>query len=201
MNLQPNTHNAHNTQEHNQSPQDDLETLEKEIQDALNSFENDFASFASEQVTQNTELEELFFEDREKFFKKIIEMQNEFLSGLKSKMAKADELKSTKDANNKKADFEAKLKEFAQAHPDVDVNELIEFASALPQDVQDQLNELPSKFFYEALYELYKRKDEIQGEQGEKEETPTKETLPQQIQGVSLNQELASEANLPMTRQ
>lgn len=181
-----------------QTSQDELGLLEQEIQDGLNSFENDFASFASEQVNQNTELEELFFENREEFFKKIIEMQNEFLAGIKEKMGKAQELKTAKQENDKKADFEAKLKEFADAHPDVEINELMQFASQLPQDVQEQLNQLPSQFFYNALYELWKRKDEFTQENPQDQ---NQETLPQQINGVATNQELSAEANLPMTRQ
>ena len=177
------------------SPQDELSILEGEISDAMNAFENDFALAAAQKVNENLELENLFFDDREEFFRQIVSFQNEFLEEIKGKMSKADELRGSIQENHKQTDFNSKMQEFAKAHPEINMQELMEFANTLPQELKDQLNELPIKFFFDALLEIFNRKDELNPQQ------PAEESLPQRINGVATNQEFSADENLPMTRQ
>lgn len=180
------------------SPQDELNTLEGEINDAMNAFEHDFALAAAQKVNENPELEELFFDNREEFFKRIVSFQNEFLESIKGKISKANELRGEIDESQKQADFDTKLQEFAKAHPQINMQELMEFANTLPQEIREQLDQLPTKFFFDTLLELYNRKDEILGDT---QKQPQEESLPDQINGVASNQELNADENLPMTRQ
>lgn len=183
------------------TPQDELSVLEGEISDAMNAFESDFALAAAQKVNESPELESLFFDDREEFFKQILTFQNEFLEGIKSKMSKASELRGSIEENGKQADFDNKMQEFAKAHPEVDIQELMAFADTLPQEIKDQLNELPPRFFFDALLEIFNRKDELGGEQPQVKSGAGGAGLPEQLNGVASNQELSADENLPMTRQ
>lgn len=183
------------------TPQDELSVLEGEISDAMNAFESDFALAVAQKVNESPELESLFFDDREEFFKQILTFQNEFLEGIKSKMSKASELRGSIEENGKQADFDSKMQEFAKAHPEVDIQELMAFADTLPQEIKDQLNELPPRFFFDALLEIFNRKDELGGEQPQAKSGAGGAGLPEQLNGVASNQELGADENLPMTRQ
>lgn len=183
------------------TPQDELSVLEGEISDAMNAFESDFALAVAQKVNESPELESLFFDDREEFFKQILTFQNEFLEGIKSKMSKASELRGSIEENGKQADFDSKMQEFAKAHPEVDIRELMAFADTLPQEIKDQLNELPPRFFFDALLEIFNRKDELGGEQPQVKSGAGGAGLPEQLNGVASNQELSADENLPMTRQ
>lgn len=58
--------------------ENELNALNAELEQARASLEGDFAKYAAENTS--AELEELFFENKEEFFKAILEMQNTFLS-------------------------------------------------------------------------------------------------------------------------
>lgn len=184
-----------------QEPQaKDLATLKSELNDALNAYENDFALAAAQKVNDDPSLEELFFENREEFFKAIMAFQNEFLQGIKAKMSEVQNLEDQEQAQADEADFQAKLSEFANAHPEVNMQELLEFANTLPPELREKLDSLPREFFFTTLYELFVNKDKLLGAGEEAGQESAQEALPQQINGVATSQELSSDENLPMTR-
>lgn len=183
-----------------QAPAKDLATLKGELNDALNAFENDFALAAAQKVNDDPSLEELFFENREEFFKAIVAFQNEFLQGLKAKMGEVQALQEQEEAQADEADFQAKLSEFASAHPEVNMQELLEFANSLPPELREKLDSLPREFFFNTLYELFINKDKLLGAGEQAGQEGAQEALPQQINGVATSQELSNDENLPMTR-
>ncbi|RDU51630.1 hypothetical protein CQA49_09360 [Helicobacter sp. MIT 00-7814] len=184
------------------NPSEQLGILEGEINDALNAFENNFVSAITQKVNESPELEELFFENREEFFKQVISFQNEFLSGIKEKMGQANTLRGEIQASELSAQKEQALEAFLQNHPDIDKDELLSFFESLPQEVKDELESLPVQYFYEALLNLFNNKEEVFKQLGQEQEGAEQGTqLPEQLSGVAGNAELGADTNLPMTRQ
>lgn len=176
--------------------QERLNALQAEIEQNAQSIEQDFAQLASKEVDKDPELENLFFEDREEFFKKILSLQNQFLqTQIGDKQAQAQELEGEIAFDTQMQDMQAAQDAFMQKHPEADINELMEFYLQLPKDIQAEMQTLRPDEFFEALLALK------QGSQNPKEDKEQpKEDLPQQVSGVGADITDSSEQELPTTR-
>ena len=70
----------------------DLKALDEEIAQASESLESDFAKFAASKMDEK--MEELFFENKEDFFKQILLWQNEFLEAYRNKLERRQGLQN-----------------------------------------------------------------------------------------------------------
>lgn len=166
--------------------QGELDALTAELEQARASIEGDFAKFAAANTTP--ELEEQFFEDKEAFYKAILEMQNAYLAeNITPKAQRAATLQGDIAQKQQFGAIDAAVKGFQQAHPDVDVNQLMEwFLANVPPQVQQEIQALPPEQMFEEIYNLFT----MQGQGGEQgQEGGGEENLPQQIQGVPSNAE------------
>jgi hypothetical protein len=166
--------------------QGELDALTAELEQARASIEGDFAKFAAANTTP--ELEEQFFEDKEAFYKAILEMQNAYLAeNITPKAQRAAALQGDIAQKQQFGAIDAAVKGFQQAHPEVDVNQLMEwFLANVPPQVQQEIQALPPEQMFEEIYNLFT----MQGQGGEQgQEGGGEENLPQQIQGVPSNAE------------
>ena len=165
-----------------------------DLKSGVASIQEGLAKELAEMVENNPELEDLFFEDKEAFFKKIIEFQDKVVN--ERIVDRQNELEEF----DKNAQFESGLqaleqakKAFQEAHPDVNADELMQFYLTLPQDVQAQLDSLAPDALFEKLFEL----NQAQGgaQQGQQDQ------LPKQLNGMPSDaSELEPELDLPTTR-
>lgn len=162
----------------------ELEALQKELEQAEATLEGDFAKYASEQVGSNSELEALFFEDREKFFVEIQRMQNFYYQEkIASKNNRIKELQGEINKKQQFASIDEAQKAFAQAHPDVNMEAMIAFYQEyLPPKVKAQIDDLPPMEFFEALYAIYT--SSMGGGENTKQES--QEELPKQVSGQNM---------------
>ncbi|CCB79050.1 hypothetical protein HBZC1_00640 [Helicobacter bizzozeronii CIII-1] len=173
----------------------ELETLKREIKQAEDSLESDFAKYAAEHI--DADLEALFFDDKPGFIKKLLEMQNQFLQEqLGSKVERAKQLQGEITQKKGLEQLEQDKAQFLQEHPDANMDELINFYNEeLPPKYQKQLESLQGVEFFNALYELfkaYKGAPEPQEQQ--------KEELPQRLEGNTPESPSPSNAELVMNR-
>lgn len=165
-----------------------------DLKSGVASIQEGLAKELAEMVENNPELEDLFFEDKEAFFKKIIEFQDKVIN--ERIVDRQNEL----EEYDKNAQFESGLqaleqakKAFQEAHPDVNADELMQFYLTLPQDVQAQLDSLAPDALFEKLFELYQAQGGAQ--QGQQDQ------LPKQLNGMPSDaSELEPELDLPTTR-
>lgn len=165
-----------------------------DLKSGVTSIQEGLAKELAEMVENNPELEDLFFEDKEAFFKKIIEFQDKVVN--ERIVDRQNELEEF----DKNAQFESGLqaleqakKAFQEAHPDVNADELMQFYLTLPQDVQAQLDSLAPDALFEKLFELYQAQGGAQ--QGQQDQ------LPKQLNGMPSDaSELEPELDLPTTR-
>lgn len=165
-----------------------------DLKSGVVSIQEGLAKELAEMVENNPELEDLFFEDKEAFFKKIIEFQDKVVN--ERIIDRQNELEEF----DKNAQFESGLqaleqakKAFQEAHPDVNADELMQFYLTLSQDVQAQLDSLAPDALFEKLFELYKAQGGAQ--QGQQDQ------LPKQLNGMPSDaSELEPELDLPTTR-
>lgn len=165
-----------------------------DLKSGVASIQEGLAKELAEMVENNPELEDLFFEDKEAFFKKIIEFQDKVVN--ERIVDRQNELEEF----DKNAQFESGLqaleqakKAFQEAHPDVNADELMQFYLTLPQDVQAQLDSLAPDALFEKLFELYQAQGGAQ--QGQQDQ------LPKQLNGMPSDaSELEPELDLPTTR-
>lgn len=165
-----------------------------DLKSGVASIQEGLAKELAEMVENNPELEDLFFEDKEAFFKKIIEFQDKVVN--ERIVDRQNEL----EEYDKNAQFESGLqaleqakKAFQEAHPDVNADELMQFYLTLAQDVQAQLDSLAPDALFEKLFELYQAQGGAQ--QGQQDQ------LPKQLNGMPSDaSELEPELDLPTTR-
>ncbi len=165
-----------------------------DLKSGIISIQEGLAKELAEMVENNPELEDLFFEDKEAFFKKIIEFQDKVVN--ERIVDRQNEL----EEYDKNAQFESGLqaleqakKAFQEAHPDVNADELMQFYLTLPQDVQAQLDSLAPDALFEKLFELHQAQGGAQ--QGQQDQ------LPKQLNGMPSDaSELEPELDLPTTR-
>lgn len=168
----------------------ELEAISKELEQAQASIEGDVAKDIATKITP--ELEELFFDDKEAFLLEIFKLQNTYLEeNINPKVARAKELEGSIGQKQAMQGISIAQEKFAQAHPEVDINEMMEFFLSLPPQEQQRLGQLQPDAFFEELYKLFTKTN------GESESTH----LPTQLQGVGNNSEMSeSSRDLPMER-
>ncbi|MBS4276044.1 Coiled-coil domain-containing protein [Campylobacter vulpis] len=173
--------------------EEELSALENEISQAEASLEQDFAKYAAQNLDE--ESEELFFEDKEAFIMKILQMQNDFLNeGLRAKMQRADTLKSDIEGKKQMQGIEAAQKEFLEAHPDADMAALMEFyEEELGAKYKKELDKLEPKDFFTTLYEIY----QMRNKKGDEEEH-----LPRELEANEADASVSSvgSEDMPMNR-
>ncbi|TLD79841.1 hypothetical protein LS68_009215 [Helicobacter sp. MIT 05-5293] len=170
-----------------------LSGLKAELEQNMKSFEADFARKAKDFIEQNPDLEELFFENKEAFFEKILALQNEFIkTEIESKQDAISNLEGEITLDNQLGAIEKAKADFQQEHPDVDIQELLVFYSQelTPREQQAFESLAPTELF-NALYELYTSK----GGGGEQEEK-----LPQQVKGYPSDISQSANDSLPTER-
>ncbi|RDU51757.1 Coiled-coil domain-containing protein [Helicobacter sp. MIT 00-7814] len=172
------------------SKQEELSALENEISQAESMLEQNAANAIAEQITP--ELEELFFEDKVGFVKKIFEMQNKFLQDtIAPKVQRANELKGEITQEAQFAEIESAKEAFLQKHPEVDFESLMSFYQEdLSPRQMESISNLPPVEFFEELYKLYSAQNG----------TPAGNNAPTQLVGVSGDAEVGGNENLPMER-
>ncbi|WP_104726311.1 Coiled-coil domain-containing protein [Helicobacter felis] len=181
----------------------ELEVLKKEIQQAEQSLESDFAKYTGEHI--DAQLEALFFDDRVGFIKKILEMQNQFLSEqLGQKVQRAKDLQEDITLKRGMQDLEKLKAEFQSAHPEANIDEILEFYNEeLPPKYQKQLESLQGLDFFNTLYELYKAfkgTDAQQEPQEAQKEPAPQEELPKRLEGNTPNNPSSANSELVMNR-
>ncbi|MFC3847893.1 Coiled-coil domain-containing protein [Helicobacter baculiformis] len=164
----------------------ELEILKREIKQAEESLEVNFAKYCAEHM--DAELEGLFFDNKEAFVKKILEMQNVFLKEqLGEKIQKAQSLEQ--EIGNKKdlAQLEQAQQAFLSQHPEADMNAIsVFYEEELPPKYKKQLERLAGVDFFNALYELYKAfSQELPNPP--KGQAPSNTPLPQRVEGMGTN--------------
>lgn len=165
--------------------QGELDAINAELEQARASIESDFAKFAAANTTP--EMEEQFFEDKEAFYATILQMQNEYLAqNITPKAERAAALQSDITQKQQFGAIDAAVKVFQQNHPDVDLNQLMQwFSQAVPPQIQQEIQALPPEQMFEEILKLF----EMQQGQGQGQGGEGEENLPQQIQGVPSNAE------------
>lgn len=194
-----------NLQEQPQNPFDtsaeesELNALQAELEQAQASIESDFAKQMADNTTP--EMEELFFEDKEAFYKQILEAQNAYLAeNITPKIERRDALSSDISQKKQFGSIDAALNAFKEKYPDADADALMAFfQNEIPPQVQQELQALPPERFFEEVYALYQA---VKNGGGGNVEGENAEQLPRQINGVpnSSNEVRQGSADLPFTR-
>lgn len=155
-----------------------LAALDEEIKQASQSLEADFAKFAASKIDEKSE--ELFFENKEEFFKQVCQWQNEFLQNLRAKQGEAENLRQTIGMKKNFSQIQKAQEEFQKNHPDVNLDELMEFyTNDLSPRVKTELDKLEPNAFFNALFEEFKKA------KGEGEPQKETKSLPQRLEGAN----------------
>lgn len=155
-----------------------LAALDEEIKQASQSLEADFAKFAASKIDDKSE--ELFYENKEEFFKQFCQWQNEFLQNLRAKQGEAENLRQTIGMKKNFSQIQKAQEEFQKNHPDVNLDELMEFyANDLSPRVKTELDKLEPNAFFNALFEEFKKA------KGEGEPQKEAKDLPQRLEGAN----------------
>lgn len=155
-----------------------LAALDEEIKQASQSLEADFAKFAASKIDDKSE--ELFYENKEEFFKQVCQWQNDFLQNLRAKQGEAENLRQTINTKKNFSQIEQAGAEFQKNHPDVNLDELMEFyANDLSPRVKTELDKLEPNAFFNALFEEFKKA------KGEVEPQKEAKDLPQRLEGAN----------------
>ena len=165
-----------------------------DLKSGVASIQEGLAKELAEMVENNPELEDLFFEDKEAFFKKIIEFQDKVVNErIVDRQTELEEFDKNAQFESSLQALEQAKKAFQEAHPDVNADELMQFYLTLPQDVQAQLDSLAPDALFEKLFELHQAQGGAQ--QGQQDQ------LPKQLNGMPSDaSELEPELDLPTTR-
>ncbi|WP_104761751.1 Coiled-coil domain-containing protein [Helicobacter cetorum] len=181
-----------------QNKEQELKALQNELAQAQDSLENNFAKHMAEITDEK--LEDLFFSNKEEFYKAVLIEQNNFIEETIGKtydkaVALNDEIHSTKS----KLELENAQKAFLEKNPDANMQEIIAFYNdELPPKYKRELDSLEDALgFFESLYSLYKT---FKGEK-EEEKAEVEEELPKQVVGnPSSNDAFSSGSNSVMER-
>ncbi len=155
-----------------------LQAMQNELNQAMQSLESDFAKKCAILCENDPELEELFFSDKEQFFLKILEYQNQvFKEEIVPKQEKVANLQGEIEFDNKMQELDSAKKQWDSQNPPVSADELLAFFTTLPPEVQQQLESLPSEAIFPTLLEI-KKSQEGAGQS---------QDLPQQVNGSPAN--------------
>ena len=167
--------------------QGELDAINAELEQARASIESNYADFAAADEEKNPDWDELFFENRAEYHRKNLQRQNEYLAqNITPKAERAAALQSDITQKQQFGAIDAAVKVFQQNHPDVDLNQLMQwFSQAVPPQIQQEIQALPPEQMFEEILKLF----EMQQGQGQGQGGEGEENLPQQIQGVPSNAE------------
>lgn len=161
------------------------EALANELAQAEASLEADFVKWCAESLTPSDE--EKFFDDKEAFIKDILEKQNKFLKDrFEGKVNRLKELDSNIAQEQLMQSMSQAQQEFLQAHPEADINVLIEFYNQdLPPRTKAEIDSLSPLESFEALYAIYKQySQEAQAPKAQSSDLPQKlQGNPSQVEG------------------
>lgn len=133
-----------------------LEALNREIKQAEESLENDFAKFASSKLTDEKS-EALFFENKELFIKQILQLQNEFLKDLQGKINEAKDLKERVGEKKALSSIQKAADAFDAKGLEVNSDVLLDFyQNDLTLREKKEFESLKPAAFFEAVYKRFK---------------------------------------------
>ncbi len=179
----------------------ELEALQKELSQSEEAIEGECAKAIASQLNEADD--ELYFEDKEGFIKRVFALQNAWIKeNIGSKQERAQELTNSINSKNEQASIEAAANEFQSAHPEADIAVMMEFlANEVPPRIANELqSEQDPRAFFERLYELYTSANgQATGQNPQNQ--PQGEELPAQLQGVSKQADMrGSNEPMPMDR-
>lgn len=179
----------------------ELEALQKELSQSEEAIEGECAKAIASQLNEADD--ELYFEDKEGFIKRVFALQNAWIKeNIGSKQERAKELTNSINSKNEQASIEAAANEFQSAHPEADIAVMMEFlANEVPPRIANELqSEQDPRAFFERLYELYTSANgQATGQNPQNQ--PQGEELPAQLQGVSKQADMrGSNEPMPMDR-
>ncbi len=161
-----------------QNKEQTLQAMQNELNQAMQSLESDFAKKCVSLCENDPELEELFFSDKEQFFLKILEYQNQvFKEEIVPKQEKVANLQGEIEFDNKMQELDSAKKQWDSQNPPVSADELLAFFTTLPPEVQKELEALPSESVFPTLLEIM---------QSQKPQEQNQD-LPQQVNGSPAN--------------
>lgn len=154
------------------SEEQELSTLQEELAQTQASIDQNFANYATEQLENNPELDELYFNDKKEFITAILQLQQKFLEQeIGSRTKRASELQQSINTKKAGSEYSKAKNEFLKEFPDSNPDELIEFArDSLPPKKLQELSSLPPLEFLKAVKGI---KD------GSEDKTP----LPKELRG------------------
>lgn len=188
----------------------ELQALQNELSQSEESIEGNAAQAIAKQLTEADD--ELYFEDKEAFVKRIFALQNAWIKeNIEPKQARAQELIGTIESKNQMGQVEAGAQAFLANHPELtpDIIPIImQFvAEELPPRMANELHSISDPLeFFESAYAIY---SQATG-QGSGDSTPAQEPqgqqeneeLPAQLQGVNREADFSnSRQPLPMERE
>lgn len=188
----------------------ELEALKAELSQSEESIEGNAAQAIAKQLTEADD--ELYFEDKEAFVKRIFTLQNAWIKeNIAPKEARAQELIGSIESKNQMGQVEAGAQAFLANHPELTpdiIPVIMQFvAEELPPRMAKELHSISDPLeFFETAYAIYSQAtghaqggeatpaQEPQGQEGEE--------LPAQLQGVNREADFSnSRQPLPMERE
>ena len=185
----------------------ELEALKAELSQSEEALEGNAASDIAKQLTEADD--ELYFEDKEAFVKRIFALQNAWIKeNIAPKEARINELGASIANKQEQESIEAGAQAFLANHPELTpdiIPVIMQFvAEELPPRMAKELHSISDPLeFFEAAYAIYSqatgqaqggKADEPQGQQENEE-------LPAQLQGVSKQADMqGSNEPMPMDR-
>lgn len=187
----------------------ELQALQEELNQSEESIEGNAAQAIAKQLTEADD--ELYFEDKEAFVKRIFALQNAWIKeNIAPKQARAQELIGSIESKNQMGQVEAGAQAFLANHPELTpdiIPVIIQFvAEELPPRMAKELHSISDPLeFFETAYAIY---SQATGHAQGGEQTPQEpqaqegEELPAQLQGVNREADFSnSRQPLPMERE
>lgn len=180
----------------------ELEALKAELTQSEEALEGNAASDIAKQLTEADD--ELYFEDKEAFVKRIFALQNAWIKeNITPKEARINELGASIANKQEQESIEAGAQAFLSNHPELTpdiIPVIMQFvAEELPPRMAKELHAISDPLeFFEAAYAIYSQATgQAQEPQGQQEN----EELPAQLQGVSKQADMqGSNEPMPMDR-
>ncbi|MGX2972875.1 hypothetical protein [Helicobacter sp. T3_23-1059] len=178
----------------------ELQALQDELSQSEEAIEGECAKTIASQLNEADD--ELYFEDKEGFIKRVFALQNAWLKeNIGSKQERAQELTNSINSKNEQASIDAAAQEFQSAHPEADIAMLMDFLNnEVPPRIANELQaEADPRAFFEKLYELFLQTNGQNPQTTQEPQEP--EELPAQLQGVSKQADMrGSNEPMPMDR-
>lgn len=185
----------------------ELEALKAELSQSEEALEGNAASDIAKQLTEADD--ELYFEDKEAFVKRIFALQNAWIKeNIAPKEARINELGASIANKQEQESIEAGAQAFLANHPELTpdiIPVIMQFvAEELPPRMAKELHSISDPLeFFETAYAIYSQATgHAQGENPQEPQGQQKnEELPAQLQGVSKQADMqGSNEPMPMDR-